>query len=49
MTTDTLTDRYVREVVRRIPADQREDVAEELRTTIADTNRRSRGLRPGRG
>ena len=35
--TDTLTDRYVAEVVRRIPADQREDVAAELRATIADT------------
>ncbi|ADD45371.1 permease prefix domain 1-containing protein [Stackebrandtia nassauensis] len=35
--TITLTDRYVHEVVRRIPADQRDDVAEELRTTIADT------------
>ncbi|HLR86195.1 MAG TPA: hypothetical protein VK059_14665 [Nocardioidaceae bacterium] len=37
MTTDTLTDRYVAEVVRRIPADQREDVAVELNATIADT------------
>lgn len=35
--TSTLTDRYVQEVVRRIPSDQREDVAAELRTTIADT------------
>lgn len=34
---DTLTERYVREVVRHLPADQREDVADELRTTIADT------------
>jgi hypothetical protein len=33
----TLTDRYVHEVVRRIPVDQRDDVAAELRTTIADT------------
>lgn len=37
MSTETLTDRYVHEVVRRIPADQREDVANELRGTIADT------------
>ncbi|GAB2952972.1 permease prefix domain 1-containing protein [Micromonospora polyrhachis] len=37
MSTNTLTERYVHEVVRRIPADQRGDVAEELRTTIADT------------
>ncbi|MER5424287.1 HAAS signaling domain-containing protein [Streptosporangium roseum] len=37
MSTNTLTDRYVHEVVRRIPADQRDDVADELRTTIADT------------
>ena len=36
-TTDTLTDRYVAEVARRIPADQRDDVAAELRATIADT------------
>ncbi|WP_406483245.1 permease prefix domain 1-containing protein [Streptomyces platensis] len=35
--TGTLTDRYVAEVVRRIPADQRGDVADELRATIADT------------
>ncbi|MGW2635002.1 HAAS signaling domain-containing protein [Streptomyces chattanoogensis] len=35
--TGTLTDRYVVEVVRRIPADQRGDVADELRATIADT------------
>jgi hypothetical protein len=35
--TGTLTDRYVVEVVRRIPADQRDDVADELRATIADT------------
>ncbi|MFJ8855477.1 HAAS signaling domain-containing protein [Streptomyces sp. NPDC102437] len=34
--TGTLTDRYVVEVVRRIPADQRDDVADELRATIAD-------------
>ncbi|MFI6108132.1 HAAS signaling domain-containing protein [Streptomyces sp. NPDC051310] len=33
----TLTDRYVDEVVRHIPAGQRDDVADELRTTIADT------------
>lgn len=37
MNADTLSDRYVREVVRRIPADQRDDVADELRGTIADT------------
>ncbi|MFC0629424.1 HAAS signaling domain-containing protein [Kribbella deserti] len=37
MSGNTLTDRYVHEVVRRIPADQRADVADELRTTIADT------------
>ncbi|UYM06489.1 HAAS signaling domain-containing protein [Solicola gregarius] len=37
MTTETLTDRYVDAVVRRIPADQRDDVAAELHTTIADT------------
>ncbi|MEU9100470.1 hypothetical protein [Streptomyces sp. NPDC048361] len=36
-TTNTLTERYVQEVVRRIPADQRDDIADELRTTIADT------------
>ncbi|MER5972824.1 hypothetical protein ABT112_24340 [Streptomyces sp. NPDC002055] len=35
--TSTLTDRYVAEVVRRIPAEQRGDVADELRATIADT------------
>lgn len=32
-----LTERYVQEVVRRIPAGQRDDIAEELRMTIADT------------
>ncbi|GAA2367473.1 HAAS signaling domain-containing protein [Streptomyces cuspidosporus] len=37
MSTSLLTERYVHEVVRRLPADQREDIAEELRTTIADT------------
>ncbi|MDN5852051.1 MAG: hypothetical protein L0K86_04240 [Actinomycetia bacterium] len=37
MSTDTLTDRYVAEVARRIPADQRDDVAAELNATIADT------------
>jgi hypothetical protein len=36
MSTTTLTERYVEEVVRRIPADQRGDVADELRATIAD-------------
>jgi hypothetical protein len=33
----TLTERYVHEVVRRIPGDQRDEVAGELRATIADT------------
>ncbi|MFF9869904.1 HAAS signaling domain-containing protein [Streptomyces sp. NPDC013953] len=33
----TLADRYVDEVVRHIPAGQRDDVAAELRATIADT------------
>jgi hypothetical protein len=33
----TLTERYVHEVVRRVPADQRDDIADELRTTIAET------------
>lgn len=37
MSTPPLTERYVREVVRRIPAEQRDDVADELRATIADT------------
>lgn len=37
MNASTLTERYIHEVVRRIPADQRDDVAEELRATIADT------------
>lgn len=37
MSANTLTERYVQEVVRRIPADQRDDIAAELRTTIADT------------
>ncbi|MBK5991443.1 hypothetical protein ACFV2I_13990 [Streptomyces microflavus] len=37
MSTNTLTERYVHEVVRRLPADQRDDIADELRTTIADT------------
>ncbi|MEV5826625.1 hypothetical protein AB0L25_13700 [Spirillospora sp. NPDC052242] len=31
-----LTGRYVQEVVRRVPADQRDDIAGELRATIAD-------------
>ncbi|MFD0024927.1 HAAS signaling domain-containing protein [Streptomyces sp. NPDC058382] len=35
--TGALTDRYVAEVVRRIPAGRRGDVADELRVTIADT------------
>jgi hypothetical protein len=33
----SLTDRYIQEVVRRIPAEQREDVAAEMRATIDDT------------
>ena len=37
MTTTKLTELYVHEVVRRLPADQRDDIALELRTTIADT------------
>lgn len=34
---DTLTDRYVQEVVRRLPAANRDDVGRELHATIADT------------
>jgi len=34
MSTNTLTERYVYAVVRRIPADQRDEVAEELRALI---------------
>ncbi|HEY1175872.1 MAG TPA: permease prefix domain 1-containing protein [Phytomonospora sp.] len=37
MNAPQLTERYIQEVVRRIPADQRADVADELRATIADT------------
>lgn len=37
MTTTKLTELYVHEVVRRLPAAQRDDIALELRTTIADT------------
>ncbi|MCZ0975197.1 permease prefix domain 1-containing protein [Streptomyces albulus] len=37
MSTSSLTERYVDEVVRRLPAAQRDDIGEELRTTIADT------------
>ncbi|QVQ50867.1 hypothetical protein J4H86_18650 [Spiractinospora alimapuensis] len=37
MTNPPLTERYVQEVVRRIPSGQRDDVANELRATIADT------------
>ena len=33
----TLIERYVQEVVRRVPADQRDDIAAELKGTIADT------------
>lgn len=36
MGANTLTERYVHAVVRRIPADQRDDVAQELRATITD-------------
>ncbi|MBE1531965.1 HAAS signaling domain-containing protein [Actinomadura algeriensis] len=36
MSTDALTESYVQEVVRRVPADQRDDIAGELRATIAD-------------
>lgn len=46
MSTNTLTERYVHEVVRRIPADQRADVADELRTTIADTAEARDGTDP---
>ena len=35
--TPSLTDRYVAAVVRRLPADQQDDVARELRGTIEDT------------
>ncbi|GAA2729598.1 HAAS signaling domain-containing protein [Actinocorallia aurantiaca] len=37
MNANTLTERYVHEVVRRIPTDQRDDVADELRAVIVDT------------
>jgi hypothetical protein len=37
MGTNSLTGRYVHEVVRRIPAGQRDDIADELRATIDDT------------
>ena len=37
MNASDLTESYIHEVVKRIPADQRTDVADELRTTIADT------------
>ena len=36
MTTTTLTDRYVEEILRRLPAPQRSDVERELRASIAD-------------
>lgn len=36
MSSDTLIERYVHEVVQRIPAEQRTEVAMELRSTIAD-------------
>ncbi|MFV2177353.1 hypothetical protein ACFHW2_35390 [Actinomadura sp. LOL_016] len=36
MSTSALTESYVQEVVRRVPADQRDDLAGELRATIAD-------------
>lgn len=34
--TDTLAERYVQEVARRLPEKQRKDITDELRTTIAD-------------
>lgn len=37
MSDTSLTERYVSEIVRRIPANLRHDVADELRGTIADT------------
>lgn len=37
MSTTSLTDRYVHEVARWIPAGQRDDIAAELRATITDT------------
>ncbi|GAA3003653.1 HAAS signaling domain-containing protein [Streptosporangium longisporum] len=37
LSSNTLTERYVQEVIRRVPADQRDEIADELRTTIADT------------
>ncbi|MGI5166996.1 HAAS signaling domain-containing protein [Spirillospora sp. CA-253888] len=46
MSTTTLTERYVHEVVRRIPADQRADIADELRATIADTVEAHHGADP---
>ncbi|WP_228001730.1 HAAS signaling domain-containing protein [Nocardia australiensis] len=46
MSTPSLTERYVHEVVRRIPADQRTDVADELRATIADTVEAREGADP---
>ncbi|MFB8275713.1 HAAS signaling domain-containing protein [Nocardia colli] len=36
MSKSSLTERYVHEVIRRLPAEQRGDIAEELRVTIAD-------------
>ncbi|GAA1539980.1 permease prefix domain 1-containing protein [Actinomadura kijaniata] len=36
MSANTLTERYVHEVVRRVPADQRAEIGDELRATIAD-------------
>ncbi|GAA5196675.1 permease prefix domain 1-containing protein [Rugosimonospora acidiphila] len=37
MSTRSLTERYVHEVVRRVPPQQRGDIADELRSTITDT------------
>jgi hypothetical protein len=37
MSRTTLTERYVHEVLRRVPADQRDDLGDELRATIAET------------
>ncbi|GGX62149.1 HAAS signaling domain-containing protein [Streptomyces hiroshimensis] len=45
-TTGTLTERYVHEVVRRVPAGARDEVAEELRTAIADTIEGARAADP---
>jgi len=36
MITTTLTDRYVNEALRRLPAERRPDIERELRASIAD-------------